>query len=83
MNENWKDKIGTNVIFTGKLVMLDEGTVGILKSVYDDWCVVIYPQNASYEDNGKGGWKPVKNATNKIYAHSCLLSEIMSVSDIY
>ena len=76
--ENWKDKIGINVIFTGKMKMLDEGTIGVLDKVHDDWCVIIYPQNSAYEDDGKGGWKPRKNAPNKIYAHSCKLTEIKS-----
>ena len=34
--------------------MLDEGTVGILDKVHDDWCVIIYPQNSAYEDEDNG-----------------------------
>ena len=74
--EHWKEKIGTNVIFTGKLLALDEGTIGVLKSVHEDWCVIVYPQHQAYEDDGKGGFKPIKGAPNKVYAHSAKLTEI-------
>lgn len=76
---DWKDKIGTEVIFTGKLKMLDEGSVGILDKVFDDWCSIVYPQNASYEEDGKGGWKPIKGKRVQVYAHSAKLTEIRSI----
>lgn len=76
---NWKDKIGEKVIFTGKIKKLDYGSIGILKKVYDNWAVIVYPQNSGYEDNGKGGWKPIKKSPNKVYAHSCKLTEIKLV----
>lgn len=69
-------KEGMKVIFTGKLKMLDEGSVGIISKLYPDWCSIVYPQNAAYEDDGKGGWKPIKNAPNQVYAHSAKLTEI-------
>jgi hypothetical protein len=69
-------KEGMKVIFTGKLKMLDEGTVGIITKLYSDWCSIAYPQNLSFEEDGKGGWKPIKGAPNKVYAHSVKLTEI-------
>jgi hypothetical protein len=71
-----KYEIGSKVIYTGKLRMLTKGTVGVLDAVYDDWCVIVYPQNSAYENDGKGGFKPIKNAPNQIYSHSCKLTEI-------
>jgi len=76
---NWYDKIGYKVEYLGKLKMLDSGSVGILNSVCDDWCTIVYPQNAAYEDNGKGGFKPIKNAPKQVYAHSAKLIEIKLV----
>lgn len=73
---NWKEKIGKQVIFTGKLKMLDEETVGILKEVNDDWCVISYPQNISHEADGNGGWKPIKGKKIQVYSHSAKLSEL-------
>lgn len=74
--KNWNDKLKSNVIFTGKLKMLDEGTIGILDKVVNDWCVIVYPQHSSYEEDEKGGFKSIKNAPNKVYSHSCKLTEI-------
>lgn len=75
----WSDKIGCQVVYLGKLKMLDAGSVGVLKSVFDDCCTIVYPQNAAYEDDGKGGFKPIKNAPNQVYAHSAKLNEIKLV----
>ena len=77
---DFKNQIGSKVIFLGKLKMLDEGSIGILNNVYGDYCTIIYPQNQAYEDDGKGGYKLIKNAPNKIYAHSAKLNEIKMVS---
>ena len=60
--------------------MLDKNTVGIIDSIHNDLCTVIYPQNASYEDDGKGGWKPIKNKRVQVYAHSAKLTDISIVS---
>ena len=54
---NWKDKIGENVIFTGKSKMMDDNTIGVLY-VYvrkngEYCCTIIYPENIN---------------TNKVYA---------------
>ena len=69
-------KEGMKVIFIGEMKALDKGTVGILDKLHPDWCVIVYPQNSAYEDDGKGGWKPIKGAPNKMYAHSAKLTEI-------
>jgi len=76
----WKTRIGKSVMFTGELKALDPGTVGVLDKVHDDWCVIVYPQNSAYEDDGKGGFKPRKGAPNKVYSHSCKLTEIKECS---
>jgi hypothetical protein len=75
----WKEKLNTNVVFTGELLMLDKGTVGVLHKVYPDWAMIHYPQNIGYEPDGKGGWKPIKGAPNQVSYHSCKLDEIESV----
>lgn len=75
----WNDKVGCQVIYLGKLKMLDNGSVGILSTVCDDWCTIVYPQNAAYEDDGNGVFKPIKNAPIKVYAHSAKLNEIKLV----
>lgn len=74
--EYWKDKVGTEVIFTGEIKCLIKGTVGILTSVYPTWCTIVYPQNSAYEDLPNGGWKPKKNFPNLVYAHSAKLDQI-------
>ena len=76
---NWKEHIGKEVVFTGKIKMLDEGSIGILSSVFDDKCSIIYPQNYAYEADDNGGWKLKKNAPNKVSSHSALLTEIKLV----
>ena len=37
-------KKGDKVIYKKKLKGLPTDSVGIIKSVYEDWCVIIYPQ---------------------------------------
>lgn len=69
-------QVGMKVIFTGDYKALDKNTIGVLSSMHNDYGVIVYPQNAAYEDDGKGGWKPIKGAGNKIYAHSVKLSEV-------
>ncbi len=69
--------LGTSVIFTGEIKMLDPGTVGIIYSILSDGYVIIYPQNSGYETDDKGNWKPIKKAPNKIYAHSCKFDEVI------
>ena len=66
----------TKVIYTGTMKMLDEGTVGVIDKIHDDWCVIVYPQHQAFEKDGKGGWKPIKGAPNKVYAHSAKLTDI-------
>jgi hypothetical protein len=68
--------IGKSCIYLKDLKMLDKNTIGIIDKVYNDWCVIIYPQNSSYEYDEKGGWKPIKNAPNQVYAHSAKFTEI-------
>ena len=72
----WKDKVGSEVVFTGQIKMLNENTTGILSFVCEKFCTVVYPQNSSYEDDGNGGWKVKNGAPNQVYAHSAKLDEI-------
>ena len=74
-----KMKKGDKVIYLVKLQMLDEGTIGVVSEIYNDWCSIVYPQNSSYDYDDKGNWKPKKNAPNKIYAHSAKLCEVKLV----
>lgn len=67
---------GMEVIFTGEMKALDKGTIGVLDKLYSDWCVIVYPHNSAYEEDGKGGWKPKKGAPNKVHAHSAKLTEV-------
>lgn len=73
---DWNEKIGCVVVFTGNIKMLNEETPGILKSIYGDFCVIVYPQNEAYEYTEDGGWKPKKGSPNQIYSHGCKLTEI-------
>ena len=80
---DWSDKIGHPVIFTGTRppVILDEGTTGILESVHfdpvnGDWANIVYPQNRSYEEDGNGGWRPIKGKPVRTYSHSASLKDI-------
>jgi hypothetical protein len=68
--------INTPVIFTGSLKGLNSGTVGLITSLHSDWCVITYPQNSAYEYDGKNGWKQINGAPNKVYSHSCKLTEV-------
>jgi hypothetical protein len=72
----WKDKVGSSVVFKGKIKLLEEGTKGVLTSVNKNFGVITYPQNAAHEPNGKGGWSPIRGAPNQIYAHSVLLRDL-------
>jgi len=71
-----KRKIGASVIYTGSLKMLDAGTIGRLESVHSDFCVIIYPQNSSYQNDDVGGWRPIKGSPNQIYCHSVKFNEV-------
>lgn len=76
---NWKDKIGAKVVFTGKLKMLPENSIGILDNVIDDWGVIVYTQYSSYEEDGNGGFKPIKGKEIHVFAHSAKLDDIQPI----
>lgn len=70
---------GDNVIFTGSILYLEPGTIGVISKVYGERCTVVYPQNSAYDYSDDGSWKPKKNSPKQIYAHSCHLSELKTV----
>lgn len=72
-------KKGDKVIYLKEIKMLDYGTVGIVANIFSDFITIIYPQNKSFEDDGKGGFKPIKGSPNKIYAHSARITDIKIV----
>lgn len=73
-------EIGTKVILVAGMKSLAYGSVGVIEKMHKDWCVVVYPQNASYEDDGNGGWKPIKNATGQVYCHSAKFTELKIIN---
>lgn len=73
----WEKQIGKEVIYQTETKNLIFGTVGILSKVVDDWCVIVYPQNTSFEYNSKKDtWVPIKGAPNQLYCHSVKLKDI-------
>ncbi len=73
-------EIGQKVIFNGSMKMLDKNTVGVIYSIHNNSCTIVYPQNASYEDDGNGGWKPIIGKKVQVYAHSAKLCDVTIVS---
>lgn len=57
------------------------GSIGILDSINNDFAVIVYPQNAHYEDLGEGKWKEVKGAPYELYCHSAKINEITIIHE--
>ncbi len=74
---NWNDKIGSKVIFTGSLKMLDKGMIGFLTGISGSLGFINYPQNACFEQDKNGDYVPIKGKSPKVYAHSAKLTEII------
>ncbi len=69
--------IGDKVIFTGDLKFLPNGCIGVIGAVCPTWATIYYPQHQSFQEDGNGGWKPIKGIPNAVFAHSAKLSEII------
>lgn len=74
--------IGDKVTYNKNLKSLDYDSVGIITYISKDytWVTIKYPQNSAYDDDDKGGWKPRKNAPNKVFAHSANIEDITIIN---
>lgn len=76
-------KVGMKVVYIPSMKLLEQGTVGIISSIHEDWCVIYYP-----EANTVGGKVTLINKDGKIIKkpdsvnfHSAKLTEICLEKD--